>query len=304
MTSDLGLALADEFFRRAALAGGSLADAHVNQVAIVDNTGLIVTSNEAWRCAGQDSDQLTRGTDGQNYLQALDSAASSGHPAAGDAVDGLRSVLRRGSGQFYQEYEATMPEGTRRFSLVVAPLAHMPGALITHRDVTERHKAQEALPGDYVAPGPLFETFIPTLVKNLAFALNMEHAFLAERLDEQRARILCHWTGKAFGDVYEYEIAGKPAELVLQGRTVAFPEALDSIFPNDSKEWRRAARSYIAAPIFDRGGEAIGFLGGIDFKPLVNVAFAEAILRVFAAQVTPEMERRLAERRLANRFRI
>jgi two-component system KDP operon response regulator KdpE len=304
MTSDLGLTSADELFRHAALASGALADALVNQIAIIDNAGLIVTSNEAWRCAGHDSGRLARCTDGQNYLQALDIAADSGFQSARDAVDGLRSVLRRGSGQFYLEYEPTTAAGHRRFAFVAASLAHTPGALITHRDVTERRKAEEALPGDYIAAGPLFETFIPAVVKNLAFALNMQHTFLAERFDEQRARILCHWTGKGFGEVYEYEIAGKPAELVLQGRTVAFPEGMESIYPDDSKEWRRAARSYIAAPVFDRGGEAIGFLGGIDFNPIDDVPMAEAILRVFAAQVTPEMERRLAERRLAERFRI
>jgi PAS domain S-box-containing protein len=304
MTSDLGLASADELFRHAALASGSLADAVANQIAIVDNAGLIVTSNEAWRCAGQESDQLARGTDGQNYLEALDIAAGSGFQSARDAVDGLRSVLRRGSSQFYLEYETTTAAGQRRFAFVAAFLSHMPGALITHRDVTERRKAEEAFPRDLIAAGPLFETFIPALVKNLAHALNVQHAFLAERLDEQRARILCHWTGKGFGGVYEYEIAGKPAELVLQGRTVAFPEGMGSLFPVDSKDWRWAARSYVAAPVFDRRGEAIGFLGGIDFKPIADVPAAEAILRVFAAQVAPEMVRRLAERRLAERYCI
>jgi two-component system KDP operon response regulator KdpE len=305
MTSDLGLTSADEFSRNAALASGSLADALANQSAIVDSSGLIVAANEAWRCAGRHGGQLTLGTNGENYIEALDIAAGSGLQAARDAVDGLRSVLRRGSGQFYLEYEATAaPDGTRRFAFEVGSLSHTPAALITQRDVTERRKAEEALPGDLIAAGPLFETFIPALVKNLALALDMQHTFLAERLDEQRARILCHWTGQAFGEVYEYEIAGKPAELVLQGRSVAFPHGMESLYPDDPKEWRRAARSYIAAPVFDRVGEAIGFLGGIDFKPIADVPAAEAILRVFAVQVAPEMERRRAERDLADRAQL
>jgi two-component system KDP operon response regulator KdpE len=305
---DPNSAQADELFRQAALASRSILDAVAHQVAIVDSSGAIIGVNEAWRhLADAGGDDLVAGNqDGQNYIEALRGRAESGSASATQAVEGFRSVLRRGSGHFSLEYESAADGGARWYHFAVSALTHLPGALITHRDVTERRRDDEALSNraGALSFGPLFESFVPALVRNLARALNVAHTFFGERLDTERARILTHWTGEGFGEAYDYEIAGKPAEMVLEGRTVAFPSSLRSVFPDDPKEWRRSAQSYIAVPIFGAHGEALGLLGAIDFKPLENVALAEAILTAFAAQLGPELNRRRTERLLAERAQL
>jgi PAS domain S-box-containing protein len=184
----------------------------------------------------------------------------------------------------------------------------MPGALISHQDITERRKLEEVLrlSGEIDSVSPLFESFLPALVRNLAVALNARHAFLSELVDPAtgRVRLLTHWNGAGYGPLREYNLKGIPAEQVLSGRTCIFPSGVQKLFPDDPRLKDIDAESYIAVPLLDAGGRPLGHIGVVDTKPLADVSFAETTLRVFAARITPELERRKAERRLAEQSRL
>jgi two-component system KDP operon response regulator KdpE len=90
----------------------------------------------------------------------------------------------------------------------------------------------------------------------------------------------------------------------LSGRTCIFPSGVQKLFPDDPRLKDIDAESYIAVPLLDAGGKPLGHIGIVDTKPLADVSFAETTLRVFAARITPELERRKAERLLAEQSRL
>jgi two-component system KDP operon response regulator KdpE len=310
MLQDLDSIRAEQLLSQAESSREAFLDALSDEVAVLDSAGRIVAVNEAWkRFARDNGDESLQSTGvGQNYLDVCLNAAAAGHEDAEKAIEGLRGVLKKAAEQFVMEYECSSPGERRWFLFTATSLAHMAGALISHRNITERRKLEEVLrlSGEVDTVSPLFESFLPALVRNLALALNARHAFLSELLDQAtgRVRLLTHWTGDGYGPLREYNLKGIPAEQVLSGRTCIFPSGVQKLFPDDPRLKDIDAESYIAVPLLDAGGRPLGHIGVIDTKPLADVSFAETTLRVFAARITPELERRNAERRLAEQSRL
>jgi PAS domain S-box-containing protein len=310
MLQDLDSIRAEQLLRQAESSREAFLDALSDEVAVLDGSGRIIAVNEAWkRFAKDNGDSNLQNTGvGQNYLDVCLNASQAEDDDARRALDGLRAVLKKASEQFVMEYECSSPSERRWFVLTATSLAHLPGALISHREITERRKVEEALrlSGETEIVGPLFESYLPALVKNLALALNVRHAFLSELVDPAtgRVRLLTHWTGTGYGPLREYSLAGIPAEQVLAGRTCVFPSGVQKLFPDDPRLKDIDAESYIAVPLLDSSGQPLGHLGVVDTRALADVSFAETTLRVFAARITPELERRKAERRLADQSRL
>jgi two-component system KDP operon response regulator KdpE len=310
MLQDLDSIRAEQLLRQAESSIEDVLDALTKEVALLESSGRIVAVNEAWkRFARNNGDESLQSTGvGQNYLDVCLNASTTGDEDARKALEGLRAVLKKEAEQFVMEYECSSPSERRWFVLTATSLAHMPGALISHQDITERRKLEEVLrlSGEVDTVSPLFESFMPALVRNLALALNARHAFLSELLDPAtgRVRLLTHWNGAGYGPLREYNLKGIPAEQVLSGRTCIYPSGVQKLFPDDPRLKDIDAESYIAVPLLDAGGRPVGHIGVVDTKPLADVSFAETTLRVFAARITPELERRRVERRLAEQSRL
>jgi two-component system KDP operon response regulator KdpE len=310
MIKELDIRRAEQLLRQAESAGEALLDALTDEIAVVDSSGNIIAVNEAWkrfaRSGGDES--LARTGVGQNYLDICEKAATTGVDDAAKALAGLREVLRKSSEHFVMEYEFSTPGEVRWFVLTVTSLAHMPGALVSHRDVTARWKVEEVLRlgGQIEVTSPMFESFLPALVKNLAVALNVRNTFLSELVDSRsrRARLLAHWHGRGFGEPREYRLEGIPSEQILAGRACVFPSGVQKLFPEDQTLVSLDAESYMAVPLLDSSGGVLGHLGVIDVKPIEDVPLAETTLRFFAATAAPEMERRRMERQLSEQSRM
>ncbi|HWC30846.1 MAG TPA: PAS domain-containing protein, partial [Dehalococcoidia bacterium] len=289
MLKDLDSLRAEQLLRQAESSREAFLDALSDEIAILDSAGRIVAVNEAWkRFAGSNGDEaLVRTGVGQNYLDVCLTASEAGNEDARQALDGLRAVLKKASEQFVMEYECSSPSERRWFVLTATALAQQPGALVTHRDITERRKVEEVLrlSGEAETVGVLFESFFPALVKNLALALNVRHAFLSELMEprERKARLLTHWNGTGHGPLREYRMQGMPAEQILAGHSCVFPSGVQKLFPNDPMLESINAEGYAAVPLLDSKGQPVGHLGVIDTKPLEDVSFVETTLRVFAA---------------------
>ena len=291
-------------------ASNAVLDALTDEICVIDSSGNIVAVNEAWTRFAAERGATPASTGiGQNYLDVTRTAAEAGMEDAARVLDGVMSVLRGQTEQFSMEYECSGKSLERSwFLLTVTALARLPGALISHSEVTARRKVEEVLrlSGEPGIGGSLFEAVLPRLVKNLALALNVRHAFLSELLDARtrKARLLAHWNGTEYGPLREYTMTGIPSEQILAGRTCVFPSAIQKLFPADPMLEQIGAEGYLAVPLLDSQGQPLGHLGVIDTRPLDDVSFAETTLRVFAARATPELERRRAERRLADQSRI
>jgi signal transduction histidine kinase/integral membrane sensor domain MASE1 len=137
-----------EALNRAVL--GSLSGA----VAVVDREGVIVRVNEAWI-------QLSRGRSGillpafemgGNYLEACRRDAEAGIVEAQAALEGLEAVLEGTRRGFSVEYAGPGSEQGIWWEMLVVQLDRPEGgAVITHRDVSDRkrteHEAQEQRQG-------------------------------------------------------------------------------------------------------------------------------------------------------------
>ncbi len=86
--------------------------------AVLDATGVVVETNEAWRVFALLNEGRPDATGpGTNYLRVCDRAYNSGIKAAGAVAAGLRSILRGGRGTFELEYACPSPIEDRWFRL-------------------------------------------------------------------------------------------------------------------------------------------------------------------------------------------
>src|SRR5215207_3647622 len=117
-------------------------------VAIIDETGAIVTVNNAWRdfarangVAGQNY------AEGANYLRACDSAAGAHSEEAAPFAEGIRSVLSGQREKFELEYPCHSPSERRWFIGRVTPFpaGGSPRAVVAHENIIERKLAEERL---------------------------------------------------------------------------------------------------------------------------------------------------------------
>jgi EAL domain-containing protein (putative c-di-GMP-specific phosphodiesterase class I) len=111
-------------------------------VAVLDVSGAVLMTNRAWSEFGSANDGTSIGV-GSNYLYVCD--AATGVESAVRAAHGLRSILADESSEFTMDYPCDGPNVERWFSLHAARYRGPGDAriVVTHRDVTERHRADD-----------------------------------------------------------------------------------------------------------------------------------------------------------------
>ncbi len=153
------------------------------------------------------------------------------------------------------------------------------------RDVTERKEFEQALLS--VIQGTAWtvaEDFPRSLVKQLAAALQVRFAFLAELHPtiEKRACLLAFWDGSGYGRNFEYDIKHTPCEHVFTNDLSFHPADLQKVFSKDAWLKENGIESYLAVPVYSPTGKPIGHLGVMHDGPMSEGPPKESILRVFA----------------------
>ncbi len=221
-----------------------------------------------------------------------------GREAARAAVAAARSG---GVGRF-TGYCPTMTGKPMWWDVVVNAILDAEGRperlLAVSREVTEQKRAAEMLRA--IVEGTASVTgrdFFSSLVRHLASALQVRHAFLTECPEgtQGRARMLAFWKGDGFGENIEYDVAPTPCMAVLEGKTRHHPVNLQALFPDDKDLVDLAAESYLGVPLLDASGRVIGHLAVLDHKPMEEVSREVSLLSVFAARAGAELERLKAE---------
>ncbi|MBI5520859.1 MAG: MEKHLA domain-containing protein [Desulfovibrio sp.] len=122
----------------------AILDALPANLCVLDRRGMLTMVNKSWAATGPESTPLG-GEDerlelGSNYLEAC--RAAEGNPEAAAALEGIGAVLSRRAPSFRMEYQGLIGGERRWFVLQATPLARgMSGAVISHRDITERMRA-------------------------------------------------------------------------------------------------------------------------------------------------------------------
>ena len=127
-----------------------LLDALPDATAIVDRYGVIRAVNRAWTLFGANNAGAPAITGvGVNYLQVCDHAAAAGITAGVAAAADLRAVLAGESTQRDVEYDCSSPSTSLWCVVRMTPITGLiPGALISHLNITARISAEQQLRHD------------------------------------------------------------------------------------------------------------------------------------------------------------
>ena len=140
--------------------------------------------------------------------------------------------------------------------------------------------------------------FFPSLVKSLAEALQMKHAFVSKFVEGNRTRVrtLAFWNGDGFLDNFEYDLPHTPCERVLAGEVCLFPEKVQDLFPDHRDDLAvLGVESYLAIPVTDRAGAVMGHLAVMDTKPMHDDPRVLSVFKIFGVRAGAELERERLE---------
>ncbi len=142
--------------------------------------------------------------------------------------------------------------------------------------------------------------FFHSLVRHLAAALQVRHAFVAECRDKEyrKVRTLAFWKGDDFGENFEFDLAGTPCKAVVEGTVSCYARNLQALFPEDRYLADLGVESYLGIPMRDASGRVIGHLAVLDDKPLDEDPRRISVVGIFAARAGAELERKQAEEAL------
>jgi len=119
---------------------GSVFDSLSEQIAVLDNSGTIILTNQAWKDFAQENDGDRNRTDiGINYLEICQSSKGDFSEGAENVYSGLKAVLDGESPEYSFEYPCPSPSEDRWFIMYATPLNDSQGgAVISHVDITKR----------------------------------------------------------------------------------------------------------------------------------------------------------------------
>jgi len=118
-----------------------------SHIAVLDAQGVIVAANNAWRQFAQENGLLKSSQDmlGFNYLDACNNAFNQPYGDEASAVrEGITAVLDGEREMFHLEYLCHSPNQQHWFYMNVLPLqGSCRGVVVSHKNITERKKAEE-----------------------------------------------------------------------------------------------------------------------------------------------------------------
>ncbi len=164
-------------------------------------------------------------------------------------------------------------------------------------EIVERQQAEQAL--QHIVTGTAAvtgEEFFPALVQNLAVALDVRHAFVAEVVSNQPLKLttLAFWASEQVADKFEYDPFDTPCQFVIEQAELYYcPNKVQEFFPKAKLLKAMEAVCYLGAPLLD-GEQVIGVLCINSDRHLANEENAKAIVKVFVARAAVELQRQRA----------
>lgn len=147
------------------------------------------------------------------------------------------------------------------------------------------------------------ENFFRSLVDSLCNVLGVSSGLVTEYFPEtNRARALAFRAGEKWIDDFEYDVAGTPCGICLQGaKYIHYPERVQEAHPNDQDLKDLNIHSYMGVPMLGKDEEVLGHLAVMDTRPMIEEPRGLAIFRIFAARALAEMRRLRAEKDVLER---
>jgi PAS domain S-box-containing protein len=176
------------------------------------------------------------------------------------------------------------------------------GIVLNFRDVTERERSERLLAavaaGTATATG---EAFLRALVRNVAIAVGIRHAFIGRLAGDGAEGIetIAMWSGGRFVERFECAIAGTPCKMVFDdGAACFYPRGVSRLFPEARVLAELGAESYFGQPLRGSDGRLLGVLALIDDRPMGLAPGQRSAVEILAARAAAELERIQTDQRL------
>jgi len=228
----------------------------------------------------------------------------------------FKDLIHSKSGEAMIDVEIEKPDGSPWYGMLSSRILDdgiEPTLLVSSiLDVTERRQAERArLASEKRKTESVVETlvrrtsslfgqaFFDALARDLATLLEVRAAFVAH-LDENgtRVRTISFCMDGELVEPWESAIAGTPYERTIQEGLLFHPSDVCAEYPDAACLRAISAESFLAIPLRNAGGAAIGILGVADTSPLEGGELARSILTIFAGRAQGELERLDAEQAL------
>lgn len=138
------------------------------------------------------------------------------------------------------------------------------------------------------------QRFLQNLVRHVAEAIGVHHAFASELLPGRRIRTLAYWSNGRLIDNIEFDLSGTPCEEVLSSGVCHIPSGVQKKYA--PKE--RGIESYIGVALRSHTGAVLGHLCGFDETPMPSEPRKLSVFQIFAARAGAELERLRVESEL------
>ncbi|MES1256063.1 MAG: sigma 54-interacting transcriptional regulator, partial [Acidobacteriota bacterium] len=140
--------------------------------------------------------------------------------------------------------------------------------------------------------------FFASLVRHLARALRVRRVYVAECLENNRARSRALWMDHEPRANFEYDVANTPCMKVTGGETCLYTHDVQQYFPTNPFLKQFGAQSYLGVPLWSASGRVIGHMVLVDDKPMTDDPLWVSVMQTFAARAGVELEREQASERL------
>lgn len=135
--------------------------------------------------------------------------------------------------------------------------------------------------------------FFPALTARLGNLFGVDHVMIA-RLDQaaRQAHTLAVWSQGQVAPNFSYALHGTPCETVPDNETCEYPKEVDKLFPNDAMLAELGVKSYFGVPVLTPRGDKLGVFAILHNAPVQITELWREALRIAAAQVGAELDRR------------
>lgn len=292
-------------------------------ICVVDETGGIIATNEAWRAFARENNMATT-FEGENYLEVCDRAQGMDRPDAEAFAAGLRKVLKGEKRLYAQEYSCHSPTEKRWFNGYATRFSSggPTRVVISHENITATKKVEALRAGEsqvleLVANRAPLEEVLTSLVKMIeAQAIEVICSVMLADEDEKQLRLVA---GPNLPESYKRSIAlfaigpdiGSCGAAAFRKEPVIVTDILvDPLWSNyhhllDGFNLR-ASWSF---PILSQEGKVLGTFGvysptprapGAEELQFINVA--THVAKIAITQQLAEEKLRQSEQRFRNAF--
>ncbi len=126
----------------------AMLDALTNHIAVLDEVGVVIAVNAAWRRFAEGNGLLDPAYGiGTNYVQVCESNQGNQKEFAHAAAQGLRAIIEKRSNEFALEYPCDSQDRQEWYLLQATRIADEGPArvLVSHQNITERRHTEQAL---------------------------------------------------------------------------------------------------------------------------------------------------------------